>query len=75
MNACPHFNRTFDKCDIDHSHPKTTMAQTPKRGLRHGSDWDCGQESVKFGSRFSTKAAMPSDWSFVARVEWKRRRS
>ena len=33
------------------------------------------QESVKFGSRFSTKAAMPSDWSFVASVEWKRRRS
>src|SRR5699024_4514126 len=70
-----HFTRSYDEREIGHSRPKTTMAQTPKRGLRHGSGRGRGQESEKFVSRFSTKAAMPSDWSFVASVEWKRRRS
>ncbi len=30
---------------------------------------------VKFGVRFSTKASMPSFWSSVANMDWKRRRS
>lgn len=32
-------------------------------------------ECLKFGARFSTKAAMPSFWSSVANSEWNSRRS
>jgi hypothetical protein len=40
-----------------------------------GPEMPAGQRFLNCGVRFSTKAAMPSFWSWVANMAWKVRRS